>query len=104
MGVPANATGEPDADALMIAEDAKRPGKDYCQGCADEFPISEMRLITRATDPYRQFDSDEEEPFSEENRVRMCKACFAREYESDDDDEASDQNTECDPTPRDATQ
>lgn len=89
-GVTSGVADEVDHEALMVAEDAKRKGKDYCIQCAEQFSICDMRLITRSDDPYAQFD-DEEEPADGREwyikvklRVRMCRPCFAEEHPPED--------------------
>lgn len=88
-GITSGVADEVDHEALMVAEDAKRTGKDYCIHCGERFRISDMRLITRSDDPYSQFD-DEEEPQAGREwyikvklRVRMCKPCFKSEHEEE---------------------
>jgi hypothetical protein len=85
-GVPDGPGAPVDEEALMVAEDAKRKGKDYCMQCAEQFKICDMRLVTRSDDPYAQFD--EENPSNKpdwyiqvQHRVRMCKPCFKSEHE-----------------------
>lgn len=82
--------GIDDPEELMALEDAKRPGNCYCMGCAEEFPIAQMRLITRRDDPYLQFDDDGETQSNRpdwyikvDQRVRMCRPCFKEKYEDD---------------------
>lgn len=92
-GLPFDATGEVDHVALMVAEDAKRKGKDYCGHCAEPFAIADMRLVTRKDDPYIQYDEDEPSNRPDwyiqvQHRVRMCKPCFKHEYEDGDGDDA----------------
>ncbi len=74
---------------VMVADDAKRAGKDYCGRCAEQFKICDMRLVTRRDDPYIQMDDDGEEhgkpPYwiPIKDRVRMCKPCFKTQYEDE---------------------
>jgi hypothetical protein len=85
-GIPAEAQALPDIEQVMIAEDANVPGRDYCMGCADKFPIRDMRLVT---DPYCQFDDWEQTEdgyIPKKYRVRMCKPCFAKSYEGAEDE------------------
>lgn len=92
MGFPegtAGDAGEIDGETLMIAQDAKRKGRDYCGRCTERFKICDMRLITRKDDPYIQMD-ESESPGKPDwwiavgERVRMCKPCFKIEYESEE--------------------
>jgi len=80
-GIPAEAQELPDDEQVMMAEDAQSPGKDYCMGCAERFPIREMRVIT---DPHMQFDDRPERAgryIPKKYRVRMCLPCFNEKYE-----------------------
>lgn len=92
-GLTTSAGEDIDPEDMMAVDDAKRPGNCYCMGCAEEFPISAMRLITRRQDPYLQMEDDEPVESNRpdwyikvENRVRMCAACFKEKYEDDEDD------------------
>lgn len=88
-GVTTPTGDEIDPEDVMVAEDAKRPGKDYCGHCAAQFRIADMRLITRRDDPYIQYDEDEpsNKPdywIAVKHRVRACKPCFKEHYESEE--------------------
>jgi len=82
-GIAAEDQERPDTEQVMIAEDAQAPGKDYCMGCAEKFPIREMKLVT---DPHMQFDDRPERAdgyIPKKYRVRMCAPCFKEHYEHD---------------------
>lgn len=64
----------------MAAEDAQSKGKSWCFGCDKHMPIREMKLITRGIDAYYQMGEEEGDYISNNNRVRMCPACFDEHY------------------------
>lgn len=88
-GVTTPAGEDIDPEDVMAAGDAKRPGKDYCVHCAEQFAIADMRLITRSQDPYIQYDGDEPSDrhpdywIAVKHRCRACKPCFKEHYETD---------------------
>lgn len=72
----------------MLAQDAKDTSKDYCLGCGEQFRVCDMTLITRSIDPYVQYDDErprEDDYIAKKHRVRMCKPCYKRDYESFDE-------------------
>lgn len=92
MGLPEGTSGDAgdiDGETLMVVQDAKRKGRDYCVNCGGQFKICHMRLVTRTDDPYIQTD-ESETPGKPDwwiavgERVRMCKPCFKIECESEE--------------------
>jgi hypothetical protein len=82
----ANTTADASDNGIFeqVAADRQRKGDSYCVLCSKgPQPISGMRLITRAEDPYMQFDNDPADDDKEENRVRACPECFKEKYEHD---------------------
>ncbi len=91
-GVTTPAGEDINPEDVMVADDAKRAGKDYCVHCAERFKIADMRLISRRDDPYIQFDEDGEHSgkpdywIAVQHRCRACKPCFKEHYEEDNND------------------
>ena len=88
-GVVTPAGTDLDPEDVMVADDAKRAGKDYCVHCAEQFAIADMRLIARSVDPYIQYDDDEPQRGPDywipvKHRCRACKPCYAKHYESEE--------------------
>lgn len=67
-------------ELAMAVEDLKSTKTSWCMYCDREMPVKEMRIITRATDPYVQIQEDSSEYIRESNRVRACPDCYARQY------------------------
>lgn len=64
----------------MLAEEKLAKGKSWCIGCDVHMPIKDMKLITRAIDPYLQTDEGPTDYITKNNRVRMCAKCFDEQY------------------------
>jgi hypothetical protein len=77
--VPDDASVE---EKRMAVEENLNTGTSYCFSCGDEFPIKEMRLVTRLQDPYAQTWEGESDYIPETHRHRMCKKCFDERYDS----------------------
>jgi hypothetical protein len=70
-------------ELLMAAEESQAKGKAWCLGCDKHMPIREMKL-TRRIDAYKQIDEGPTDYIAKGNRVRMCPACFDKEYGPND--------------------
>ncbi len=71
-------------ELLMLAEEHASKGTTWCFGCDKEMPIAQMKLITRAIDPYLQTDEGETDYIAKSHRTRMCPECFAERYQQVD--------------------
>ena len=73
--------GSEEGIRLQVEADRKLPGSDYCVLCGKgPQPINQLRLITRAEDPYIQIENEPGIAGRPSNRVRACPKCFEERY------------------------